>query len=98
MKLSVQTDVESIEHSDPHEAAQLLPLIYDDLRRIATHRIAHESPGHTRDEPTALVHEAYLRLVGEGRAQHWDGRAHFFAAAAEAIAVSWSRAHAASVV
>jgi RNA polymerase sigma factor (TIGR02999 family) len=85
MRLSVQTDVESIKHSDPHEAAQLLPLVYDDLRRLATHRLAHEPPGQTLDEPTALVHEAYLRLEGGGRGQHWDDRAHFFAAAAEAM-------------
>jgi RNA polymerase sigma factor (TIGR02999 family) len=77
--------VESIERIDPHEAAQLLPLVYDDLRRLATHRLAHEAPGHTLDEPTALVHEAYLRLVGDHRGKYWDGRAHFFAAAAEAM-------------
>src|SRR5262249_14687857 len=75
-------DVESIERSDPHEAAQLLPLVYDALRRLATHRIAHEAPGQTLDEPAALVHEAYLRLEGGGRAQHWNDRAHFFCAAA----------------
>jgi RNA polymerase sigma factor (TIGR02999 family) len=74
-----------MERSDPHEAAQILPLVYDDLLQLATHRMAHEAPGHTLDEPTALVHEAYLRLVGEGRAHPWDGRAHFFAAAAEAM-------------
>jgi RNA polymerase sigma factor (TIGR02999 family) len=80
MELSVQT-----KRRDPHEAAQLLPLVYDDLHRLATHRMAHETPGQMLDEPTALVHEAYLRLVGEGHGQYWDGRAHFFAAAAEAM-------------
>jgi|SRR5579884_1278426 len=70
--------------SDPHGAAQLLQLVYDDLRRLAAHRLAHEAPGQTLD-PTALVHEAYLRLVGDQAATSWDGRGHFFAAAAEAM-------------
>ena len=69
---------------DPEAAAQLLQLVYDDLRRLAAHRLAHETPGQTL-EATALVHEAYLRLVGEAPDRHWDGRAHFFAAAAEAM-------------
>jgi RNA polymerase sigma factor (TIGR02999 family) len=69
---------------DPTAAAQLLPLVYDDLRRLAAHRLAHEAPGQTL-EPTALVHEAYLRLTGGKGGAHWDGRAHFFAAAAEAM-------------
>jgi RNA polymerase sigma factor (TIGR02999 family) len=73
-----------LEHDDPAAAAELLPLVYDDLRRLAAHRLAHEAPGQTL-QPTALVHEAYLRLVGEGRGQHWQGRRHFFAAAAEAM-------------
>src|SRR5262249_17300138 len=69
---------------DPHAAAQLLPLVYDDLRRLAAHRLAHEAPGQTL-QPTALVHEAYLRLVGAGARDNWEGRGHFFAAAAEAM-------------
>jgi RNA polymerase sigma factor (TIGR02999 family) len=74
----------AIEAGDPHAAAQLLPLIYDELRRLAAHRLAQEKPGQTL-EATALVHEAYVRLVGDGHGQHWDGRGHFFAAAAEAM-------------
>jgi RNA polymerase sigma factor (TIGR02999 family) len=76
--------LDAIHSGDPDAPAQLLPLVYEELRRLAKHRLAHEAPGQTL-EPTALVHEAYLRLVGEGRGQHWDGRAHFFAAAAEAM-------------
>lgn len=71
----------AIEAGSPHAAAQLLPLVYDELRRLASARMAAEAPGHTLDA-TALVHEAYLRLVGD---QHFDGRGHFFAAAAEAM-------------
>jgi RNA polymerase sigma factor (TIGR02999 family) len=74
----------AINRGDPHAAAQLLPLVYDELRRLAAQRLAQERPGHTL-QPTALVHEAYLRLVGPGRADHWDGRGHFFCAAAEAM-------------
>src|SRR3954469_19803467 len=66
---------------DPRAAAQILPLVYDELRRLAAARVAAEAPGHTLDA-TALVHEAYLRLVG---GQRVDGRGHFFAAAAEAM-------------
>src|SRR5271167_4895569 len=66
---------------DRQAAADLLPLVYDELRKLAAARMAAENPGHTLD-PTALVHEAYLRLVGD---QHFDGRGHFFAAAAEAM-------------
>jgi hypothetical protein len=69
---------------DPHAAAQLLPLVYDELRRLAAHRLAHEAPGQTL-QPTALVHEAYLRLVGDQADTHWDGRGHFFSAADEAM-------------
>jgi RNA polymerase sigma factor (TIGR02999 family) len=69
---------------DPDAAAQLFQLVYNDLRRLAAHQLAHEAPGQTL-EPTGLVHEAYLRLVGEAPDRHWDGRAHFFAAAAEAM-------------
>jgi RNA polymerase sigma factor (TIGR02999 family) len=76
--------LEAIQAGDPEAPAQLLPLVYDELRQLARHRLAHEAPGQTL-QPTALVHEAYLRLVGEGRGQHWQGRAHFFAAAAEAM-------------
>jgi RNA polymerase sigma factor (TIGR02999 family) len=69
---------------DPQAASQLLPLVYDELRQLAAQKLANETPGQTL-EPTALVHEAYLRLVaGEGD-QHWDSRRHFFAAAAEAM-------------
>ena len=69
---------------DPETPAQLLALVYDELRKLAAHRLAHEAPGQTL-QPTALVHEAYLRLVGDRPEQHWDGRRHFFAAAAEAM-------------
>jgi RNA polymerase sigma factor (TIGR02999 family) len=67
-----------------HAAGQLLPLVYDELRKLAAARMAEESPGNTLDA-TALVHEAYLRLVGPADAAHWDNRGHFFAAAAEAM-------------
>jgi RNA polymerase sigma factor (TIGR02999 family) len=73
-----------IEEGDPHAAEQLLPLVYDELRQLATHRLAHEKPGQTL-QPTALVHEAYLRLVGADPKQPWDSRGQFFAAAAEAM-------------
>src|SRR5262249_20447884 len=73
----------AIEQGDPSAADQLLPLVYDELRRLAAERLAHEKPGHTL-QPTALVHEAYLRLVDMEQAQHWNSRGHFFAAAAEA--------------
>ena len=69
---------------DPKAAAELLPLVYDELRKLAAARMAAEKPGHTL-QPTALVHEAYLRLVGDGQADGWAGRGHFFAAAAEAM-------------
>src|SRR5882672_3873117 len=74
----------AIEQGDPHAAAQLLPLVYDELRRLAAQRLAGEGPGHTL-QPTALVHEAYLKLVGADPQQPWNGRVHFFAAAAEAM-------------
>ena len=76
--------LDAIQSGDPEAPAQLLPLVYEELRWLAKHRLAHEPPGQTL-QPTALVHEAYLRLVGEDRGQHWDGRSHFFAAAAEAM-------------
>ena len=69
---------------DPQAASQLLPLVYDELRRLAAQKLAMEPPGQTLDA-TALVHEAYLRLVGNNPGQPWDGRGHFFAAAAEAM-------------
>jgi RNA polymerase sigma factor (TIGR02999 family) len=73
----------AIEQGDPHAASQLLPLVYDELRQLAAQKLAQEKPGQTL-QATALVHEAYLRLVGEAE-QHWDHRGHFFAAAAEAM-------------
>src|SRR5437763_1604028 len=74
----------AVEQGDPHAAAQLLPLVYDELRRLAAQRLVREKPGQTL-EATALVHEAYLRLVGADAAGHWNSRGHFFAAAAEAM-------------
>ena len=77
----------AIEQGDPHAAEQLLPLVYDELRRLAAQQLAQEKPGQTL-QATALVHEAYLRLVeGErrGSSPPWNGRGHFFAAAAEAM-------------
>jgi RNA polymerase sigma factor (TIGR02999 family) len=74
----------AIRQGDPQAAAQLLPLVYDELRRLAAHRLAHEAPGQTL-QPTALVHEAYLRLLGAEAESYWDSRGHFFAAAAEAM-------------
>ena len=74
----------AIEQGDRHAAEELLPLVYDELRKLATQRLAEEKPGQTL-QPTALVHEAYLRLLGGEQSQDWDGRRHFFAAAAEAM-------------
>jgi RNA polymerase sigma factor (TIGR02999 family) len=74
----------AIEGGDPHAADQLLPLVYDELRTLAAQRLAQEKPGQTL-QATALVHEAYLRLVRADNEQHWDSRRHFFAAAAEAM-------------
>jgi RNA polymerase sigma factor (TIGR02999 family) len=74
----------AIDQGDPRAPGQLLPLVYDELRRLAAHKLAQEKPGQTL-QPTALVHEAYLRLVGKGDEPLWDGRGHFFAAAAEAM-------------
>src|SRR5262245_58439348 len=74
----------AIEAGDPHAAEQLLPLVYDELRQLAAQRLAHEAPGQTL-QATALVHEAYLRLVDVEQARHWNSRGHFFAAAAEAM-------------
>ena len=74
----------AIERGDRQAAAQLLPLVYDELRRLAARKLAREKPGQTL-QATALVHEAYLRLVGGQEVRGWDGRGHFFAAAAEAM-------------
>jgi RNA polymerase sigma factor (TIGR02999 family) len=74
----------AIEQGDPQAAERLLPLVYDELRRLAAQKLAQEKPGQTL-EATALVHEAYVRLVDVERAQHFNGRGHFFAAAAEAM-------------
>ena len=74
----------AIEQGDPKAAEQLLPLVYDELRRLAALQLAHDRPGETLN-PTALVHEAYLRLVEPEEAQAWNSRGHFFAAAAEAM-------------
>ena len=73
-----------IEHGDPAAAELLLPLVYDELRKLAAARLAHEKPGQTL-QATALVHEAYLRLVGSESQGNWDSRGHFFSAAAEAM-------------
>jgi RNA polymerase sigma factor (TIGR02999 family) len=73
-----------IERGDPRAADQLLPLVYDELRRLAAQKMAQENPGQTL-QPTALVHEAYMRLVDREKAQDWNNRGHFFGAAAEAM-------------
>lgn len=73
-----------IDTGDPQAAAQLLPLVYDELRKLAAHKLSVEKPGQTL-QATALVHDAYLRLVDAEQAQHWNSRGHFFAAAAEAM-------------
>jgi RNA polymerase sigma factor (TIGR02999 family) len=74
----------AVEQGDPRAAQQLLPLVYDELRKLAAQRLAQEKPGQTL-QATALVHEAYLRLVDVDKVQRWDSRGHFFAAAAEAM-------------
>ncbi len=74
----------AIERGDPHAAEQLLPLVYDELRKLAAQKMAQESPGQTL-QATALVHDVYLRLVDVDKAQQWNSRGHFFAAAAEAM-------------
>ena len=74
----------AIEQGDPKAAEQLLPLVYDELRRLAAEKMREEKPGQTL-QATALVHEAYIRLVDVEKAQHWNSRGHFFAAAAEAM-------------
>jgi RNA polymerase sigma factor (TIGR02999 family) len=80
----VTTILEAVAGGDPQAAHQLLPLVYDELRKLATVRLAQEQPGQTL-QATALVHDAYLRLVDVKSAQRWDTRGHFFAAAAEAM-------------
>jgi len=75
--------LEAVQRGEPSAADELLPLVYDELRRLAAQKMAHEIPGQTL-QPTALVHEAWLRLVGNGNPQ-WNGRSHFFGAAAEAM-------------
>jgi RNA polymerase sigma factor (TIGR02999 family) len=84
VKHDVTQILNAIEQGDPDAAHQLLPLVYDELRRLAARRLSSEAPGQTL-QATALVHEAYLRLVGQGHEQRWDSRGHFFAAAAEAM-------------
>jgi hypothetical protein len=74
----------AIEQGNPHAAEQLLPLVYEELRKLAAQKMAQEAPGQTL-QATALVHEAYLRLVDVEKAQHWNSRGHFFGAAAEAM-------------
>jgi RNA polymerase sigma factor (TIGR02999 family) len=74
----------AIEQGDPKAAGELLPMVYEELRQLAANRMAQEAAGQTL-QPTALVHEAYLRLVGGEQETHWDNRGHFFAAAAEAM-------------
>jgi RNA polymerase sigma factor (TIGR02999 family) len=74
----------AIEQGDPHAAERLLPLVYDELRKLAAQKLGQESPGQTL-QATALVHEAYIRLVDEQKVRHWDSRGHFFSAAAEAM-------------
>jgi RNA polymerase sigma factor (TIGR02999 family) len=85
IKMSDVTRILSaIEQGDPHAADQLLPLVYDELRRLAAQKMAQEAPAQTL-QATALVHEAFLRLVGKDKAHYWENQRHFFAAAAEAM-------------
>ena len=88
LKATPLTDVtrilSAIEQGDPQAAEELLPLVYEELRELAAQKMAQERPGQTL-EATALVHEAYIRLVDVDKARHWDSRGHFFAAAAEAM-------------
>ena len=76
--------LKAIDQGDPQAAGQLLPLVYEELRKLAAHKMAHEKPGHTL-QATALVHEAWLRLTGSQEQQVWKNRGHFFGAAAEAM-------------
>lgn len=85
MNTSITRILQDIENGDPHAASELLPLVYEELRVLARHRLANERPGQTL-QPTALVHEAYLRLIGKSNDEgQWSDRGHFFAAAAEAM-------------
>jgi RNA polymerase sigma factor (TIGR02999 family) len=84
-RMSAVTQIlQAIEHGNSQAAHELLPLVYDELRRLAAQKLARETPGQTL-QATDLVHEAYLRLVDGDKAQHWNSRGHFFAAAAEAM-------------
>src|SRR6202158_1214980 len=80
----VTKTLNAIEQGDPQAAEKLLPLVYEELRKLAAQKLAQEAPGPTL-QATALVHEAYMLLVDVEQAQHWNSRGHFFAAAAEAI-------------
>ena len=82
--LDVTQILGQIEQGDPHAAEKLLPLLYDELRKLAAQKLVHEKPGQTL-QATALVHEAYVRLVNVDASQHWNSRGHFFGAAAEAM-------------
>ncbi len=84
MNSDVSQILDQIESGDQQAASQLLPLVYEELRRLAMHKMAQEKSGHTL-QPTALVHEAFMRLVGGEKDHKWDGRGHFFAAAAESM-------------
>lgn len=84
MNHDVTRILSAIENGDRQAASELLPLVYEELRRLAAHKMAHEKSGHTL-QPTALVHEAFMRLVGGDEQRQWDGRGHFFAAAAESM-------------
>lgn len=84
MKNDVTIILQKIENGDRHAAADLLPLVYDELRSLANQRMSHEASDHTL-QPTALVHEAFLRLVGGQDSEQWDNRGHFFGAAAKAM-------------
>jgi len=84
MKDEVTSILSAVEQGDPQAAERLFPLIYDELRALAARKLAHEKPGQTL-QATALVHEAYIRLVDTDKVQHWNSRGHFFAAAAEAM-------------
>lgn len=81
---SVTTILERLTRNEPADSEELLPLVYDELRRLAAYRMSQDAPGHTL-QPTALVHEAYLRLIDVPEPQSWDGKGHFFSAAAEAM-------------
>ena len=82
--IEVTRILSAIHQGDPQAAEQLLPLVYEELRKLAARKLAEEKPGQTLDA-TALVHEAYVRLVDKDKTHHWNGRGHFFAAAAEAM-------------